>query len=188
MKKSAFGGFDFYITLFLWLLSFCLCIGIFFVNAKNNVMVKMIKQLIRHGARTEETALKLSDIGIKPTFAAERILTASSMLRRAVKRVGEKQLSYDEYVASLKKKKKKKIKALRAKTEEEKMHTEEEPSFSDAKFFTPKECETDAKRILSKRETSMLQNVLFCIFIISITACLTFLLPTLLDILNKALS
>ena len=242
---DSFSGFDFYITLFLWLLTACLCVGVFIMNTRKNNTVRIVKQILRHGARTEEQAKTLSDLGLDASFGTRRLLSDGTRMSRFVKRAGAKPVTYEEYIQSLKKKKKRPTRAasmsardIRAqklagnisadseatgvgnptdaigdamrsdkpnttneacdtpnvelssasnKEGEEKSSSIFEIDFDTARFYIPKENELDIKQVMSKRETSLWQSALECVFLISLSICLTFLLPLILSALDKLL-
>ena len=106
-EYDSFGGFDFYITIFLWLLTAGLCAGIFFSNYKRNKAIRLTKKLLRHGARTEETAKTLGELGLE-VKKYSKILGIGTRLSRVVKVVGAREISYEEYLALEKEKKEKK--------------------------------------------------------------------------------
>lgn len=106
-EYDSFGGFDFYITIFLWLLTAGLCAGIFFSNYKRNKAIRLTKKLLRHGARTEEEAKTLGELGLE-VKKYSKILGIGTRLSRVVKVVGAREISYEEYLALEKEKKEKK--------------------------------------------------------------------------------
>ena len=230
---EAFEGFNFYVTAFLWCLTVFVFIGVFLSNNQRNKTIRITKQLLRHGARDETTAKTLRELGLDSTYSTKRLLTFGSRLCRTVKRVGERDVTYEEYIAYEKNKRALKKKRAIEKnkhlivsempgtnpiSETEAADFSEHPAdtpivydktetkdsgvgetvisevspfeidFSDAKFYIPSDKEAEARTILSKRETSVLQNVLTGVFLVSISVCLTFLLPPLLDLLNTLLS
>lgn len=230
---DAFRGLNFYVTAFLWCLTLFIFIGVFISNNRRNKMIRIIKQILRHGAKDESSAKTLRELGLTPDYSTKRLLAFGSRLSRTVKKVGEREVSYEEYIAYEKSKKAlKRKRALEKNTaavitekpetvpapESESQLLSEastdeaafldsaavnesnsvdasapnnspfETDFSIAKFYIPSEKETEARAILSKRETSVLQNVLTGVFLVAVSVCLTFLLPPLLDLLNTLLS
>lgn len=230
---EAFEGLNFYATAFLWCLTVFIFIGIFVSNNRRNKMIRITKQILRHGARDESSAKTLQELGLDSGYSTKKLLAFGSRLSRTVKRVSEKEITYEEYITYEKSKKAlKKRHALKKSTasviiekpQEESVteiktsdspeeltdaatacnetavsepsvreneSTEESPfeiDFSVAKFYIPSEKETEARAILSKRETSVLQNVLTGVFLVAISVCMTFLLPLFLDLLNTLLS
>jgi hypothetical protein len=195
-EYDSFGGFNFYVTLFLWALAAGLCFCAIMMSLKRNVMINAVKQMIRHGARTEDGAKTLKELRISKSRQFLKIYETNSLFRRAVKTVGEKEISYEEYIAEQKRlkkeKKKKKVKKIKAIRNKQSAACEPEVSVSepktDARYYTPKECELEANRILSKRETSLFQSILFCVLVFCLCACLTLLMPNILDFLDTLLA
>ena len=107
-EYDSFGGFNFYINIFLWLLTVGLCVGIFFSNYKKNKAIRLTKKLLRHGARTEDTAKTLGELGLE-VKKYSKSLTVGTRLSRVIKVAGAREISYEEYVKlqRLKKQKKK---------------------------------------------------------------------------------
>ncbi len=188
---DSFRGFDFYITVFLWVLTAALCVGIFIMNHRKNNTVRVVKQLLRHGARTEDGAKSLPELGIKTSWVTKRLLSDGARMSRFVKRVGAKELTYEEYVASLKKKKKKKSQdesKKEASGENDDLKKSAAVDFSTARFYIPESSDNEAKRVLGKRESTLWQSALASVFCISLSVCLTFLLPVLLGLIDTILA
>ncbi len=182
-EYKAFEGVDLYITIFLAALAITMCVGIFLASQRKNTMIRVIKQLYRHGATTEEGAKTVSELGMKNTSQLRALLN-SGRLSRAIVRVGEKKQSYEEYIASEKAKKQEK----RKKRISEKVKEGEKCSFDTYKFYISKESDIYAKGIISKNPTSPLNCTLLCLFVISISACLILLMPKILELLNSLLT
>ncbi len=182
-EYDAFEGFDFYITIFLTCLALTICIGVFAANYRKNLMIKIIKQLYRHGATSEQSSKTLSELKIKNTFAVRRILSDGTQLSKIVCKEGEIKLTYDEYIAQMKAKKDKKHK----KTFAEKQDHTKKKKLDDARFYIPMEKEPEAKGILSKQSTSVFQSIMVCVLIVCLTICLALVMPTLLDLLDSVL-
>ena len=178
---DVFGNFDFYVTAFIALLTVGVCVGVFLSNHRKNAMILMLKQLKRHGAISPESAKTLAELGIKPSGTLKRLLDIGARLSRTVLAVGRENISYEEYVASLKSKKKKK------KSSEE---DEDAPTaslgidFETDCFYINPERDDDANSILRKSTTTVWQNVLMCVFFFAIAVCLTLLMPEILSLLS----
>lgn len=190
---DSFRDFDFYITVFLWILTAALCVGIFIMNNRKNSMVRVVKQLLRHGARTEEGAKALPELGIKASAVTKRLLSDGARMSRFVKRVGAKELTYEEYLEGLKRKKKRKKKPS-AESEKETPGEKGELSknaavdFATARFYIPESSDNAAKRVLGKRESTLWQSALASVLCISLSVCLTFLLPVILELIDTLLA
>ena len=107
-EYDAFGGFDFYVSIFIAALTVLICIGVFISNTRKNTMVNMVKQLHRHEANSEERAKTLKQLHVKNTFILRRLLSEQTRLSRVVLRVGAVTPTYEEYVEQMKAKKKSK--------------------------------------------------------------------------------
>ncbi len=181
-EYEAFGGADFYVTLFLAVIALCLCVGFFIFAYRKNTMIMVIEQLYRHGAVEEPRAKTLSELGIKNTRIVRELLS-SGRLSRAVSRVGAKTLTYEEYVEMERaRKKERKTKRIADRAESS------EPPFDSYRFYISKECDIAAKGIISKPKTSVLQCILLSVFVISVSVCIMFIMPKLLEALSSFLT
>lgn len=181
-----FGGFDFYVTVFIAALTVATCIGVFVGNTRKNRMIEIVKQLYRHGAVSEDTAKTLRELRIKCDTLTRHLLSDGTRLSRIAARVGARKLTYEEYVAEAKQAKleKKKKKLLRS---EKGGRTSDKIDFEAARFYILPERDTEAKSIFSKSKTSLWQNVLICVFLVSLAVIITLLMPEILTLLNSLL-
>lgn len=234
-EYDSFGGFDFYVTVFLWLLTAGLCAGIFLANYKKNKMIRLTKKLLRHGAKSEENAKTLAEIGLEAK-KYKSLLSIGSRLSRIIKTAGVKDLTYEEYVALEKAKKQSKKSApitapedvittpaqennsntvllenesaaasdVQTPTADENTATSESNAqatpesktaschclkpFDEAKLYIPAETESAALDLTKRGESTPLQSALASVFCVCISACLTFLLPVILEFLDGVLS
>lgn len=191
-EYESFENFNFYINVFLILLTVGLCIGVFVLNFRKNAMIRIVKQLYRHGATSEESAKTLGELRLQKSFINKRLLADDShLLRYALCRVGAVRLTYEEYVEAMKNKKRakkeQKKKRLADRVEEEEKNGDS-VDFETARFYIPSEKDLEAKRIISKNPTSLWQNVLISVFLFSITACLVLVMPELLMLVSSLLA
>lgn len=186
-EYDSFEGFDFYVTLFIAILTVFICIGICISNTRKNTMLTMVKQLYRHGATSEESAKSLKELRIKNTFFLRSLLSDGTRLSRIVLRVGAKKLTYEEYIEEMKsngffkRKKRKEANACDS-------VSDEKIDFESAKFYISDEKELEVKNILSKNVTTPWQNVLLCVFFVCISICIVFLMPEILHFVDYLLS
>lgn len=166
-------GIDFEINKFLLLAGIVLCVASFVINRKRALLSEMIKQLFRHGATSEEGAKTLGELGLSASRGIRRALSSDySQLRKMVSFVGERRLSYEEYIALSKKKQK----------------TADTPDFKTARFYIPETSLDRAKRVYNGYSASLFNTVLICLFCISVTVCLIMLSPSIVAFVNSSLA
>ena len=163
-------GFNFPITLVL----FCFLIALIFttvaVNYKRRKIEEIIKALTRHKAFDESSAKTLAEINLNsPSFKS--LLSSEGQLTKMVSRVGEKKLSYEEFITISKSKE----------------YEEEKIDFVTARFYISKSGSDRAKRILEIGSSSTVSTILFCLFLVAVFVCLALLMPGILSALNSFL-
>ena len=164
-------GIDFEINKFLILVGLSLCVASFVISRRRALLCEMIKQLFRHGATSEDSAKTLVELGLLGSRGIRRALSSDSQMRRLVSFVGEKRLSYEEYVALSREKKK----------------TLDVPDFNTARFYVPERSLDRAKHVYNTYSTSLFHTVLVCLLCISVTVCLVMLSPSIASLLNSSL-
>ena len=95
------------------------------------------------------------------------MLIRESQLTKLVKRVGEKDYTYEEYLALPKSERTKKI------------------NLSEAKFFLREDEMERTEKILNAHSPTVLNTVLLCVFILAIFVCLSLVMPSLLNLLDN---
>ncbi len=163
-------GIDFEINVFLLVLTVALCVSFFFINHYRNMMQSIIKQLTRHGAKDEESAKTLTELGLDRAFALKWALSRGGQLSRVVARVGEKTYTYEEYVALSKQK---------GGIKDEKI------DFAEARFYIRESANDRAKHILENYGTSTPRAVLYCVLFLAMYVCLALSMPELLSLINN---
>ena len=128
----------------------------------------MIKSLLRKEATDEESAKTLAELHIENNFFLKRALSRTGQLTKIIKRAGYKEPTYEEYIASLKEKKK-----------------EEMIDFSTAKFFIPGENLDRAKLIRDKENPTLIRTILICVLIIALSVCVMMLMPSILTLISN---
>jgi hypothetical protein len=159
---------DIPINIILLLVAVGLCAASVLINLHKTYTVRIIKSLLRKEATDEQNAKTLSELHIDNIPLLKRALSRDSQLTKIVKRVGYTAPTYEEYMASLKEKKKK-----------------EKIDFSTAKFLIPKENVDRAKLICEKENPTLLRTVLICLFIVAITVCIMMLMPSILTFISN---
>ena len=167
-------GVDFEINKFLFLVAIGLCVVAFVVNYKRSLMIDTVKQMIRRGATSEESAMTLTELGLGASRGIRKAVLHDSRLRRMVKIVGEVRPTYEEYVAKMKKSK------GRAKDDELDPKTD--------RIYIPNEALERAKFVYNTYNTSLLKTSLTCVFILAVSICLILASPSILSVVDAALA
>ena len=171
-------GFDLKIGWILLALTVGIMIAAVIITLQRNGMISLVKKLSRCEARDEESARTLSEIGLD-NILIRGLLKGSGRLRRLVKAVGEKEYTYEEYVALTKeRKKKKKGDGVEKTTEETKDNTPLRYYLSDIES-------SDTKNLIEARRTPIINTVLFCVLMLSLFVCVMLLMPEILNFLNE---
>lgn len=134
----------------------------------------MVNQLIRHGAKDEESAKSLKELGLEGTRiirVIKMMLARDNLLTKVVARSGEKKYSYEEY------------KALSKEEREE----NEKIDFSTATFYVKEEQSSLVSGIVEKYGTSVQRTALSCSFVVLMGICLVACMPGILNVLNNIL-
>lgn len=163
-------GFDLEITKLLGLVFLGIMIAAVAMNLINQNTHLIIKSLLRHECTTEEKAKTLSELRITSVFAARVAFSDSGRLNKVIKRVGEKEYSYDEYIKMQKEKKK-----------PEKLDSKTTP------LYIPTEKLDEAKKIFDKGAPTVIDSVLVCVLLVALYVCLAFIMPTLVSLINSML-
>lgn len=161
-------GVDFEINKFLIICLVGVVAAIIIINYVRSAMYLTVNKLIRHEAIGEENAKTVSELGLN-IGRVRRCLSTSSQLKTIVSRVGEKKLSYDEYIALVKSKKQSALKI----------------DFDSAKFYINPEKKDDAREMGFKSRSVIINTVLFSILTLVIVVCLIFLMPEILSLFDN---
>lgn len=138
------------------------------VNYVRSSLYLTVNKLIRHDAIGEENAKTLTELGINIP-RVKRLLSGGAQTKALIRRVGEVQLSYEEYVDKMKKKER----------------PSETIDFADARFYIDREAAPKAREISLKSNSLVLNTVLFCVLTVALFACLVLLMPTILGFINN---
>ena len=140
-----------------------------FLNLYRGNMRLVTSQLLRHGAKNEETAKTLGEIGLGNLKMARFLLAGDTLLTKIVGRVGEKRCTYEEYKKLSKEERNDKI------------------DFESAKFYV-REGQTDrAKNISEKYSSSVVRTIVTCVLIGIVCICIIACMPGILNIINNLL-
>lgn len=162
-------GIDFEINVFLLVLTVALAVCFFVANHYRSTMQLITKQLERHGAKDEESAKTLAELGLERSAWLKWALSHSGQLTRIVGRVGEKIYTYEEYVALSKQK---------GGIKDEKI------DFAEARFYIRESANERAKHIIENYGTSTFRAILYCVLFLALYVCIALSMPEILSIIN----
>ena len=157
-------GYDIHINVIMLIIAAAVSVASFWINYHKTYTVNIIKQLLRHGATSEETAMTLPQLHLDTHRGLKSALTKSNRLTDIISRVGYVKPTYEEYVALMK----------------EKKNLSEKIDFSTAKFFIPEEKVEKATMIKEKENPTVMRTALLCVFIFAVCVCIMLLMPELL--------
>lgn len=163
-------GFDLEITKLIALVFLGIMIAAVTMNIIKMWRATIIKSLLRHECTSEESAKTLGELRISSRIASLVAFSEGGRLRKILKRVGEVEYSYEEYV-----------KLQREKKKPEKQDPKATP------LYIPKEKLDEAKRIFDKGAPTVLDSVLICVLLLALYICLVFVMPSLLSLINSML-
>ncbi len=192
LKNYKYIGIDLEIGKVLLAFTIGIIIAAIVISLQRNMMIAIIKKLIRVEAIDKESAKTLSELGFTGFYAfiCRGLLKGSGRLKRLVKRVGEREYTYEEYVAILKTKDKKKKQngEVIKETKETRRSLKEKIDFTTAKFYVKDQNSTDTRTLLDARGATLLHTVLFSVLVVSIYICLMLLMPEILTLINNSLA
>lgn len=162
-------GINFPITILLAALSLAFIAVIIIVNFRRSKIELIIRQLKRHEAVSEDSAITLGEMKLD-SFIFKRLLSMEGQLTKIVGRAGETKYTYEEYIALIKKGK-----------------GADAIDFSTARFYLREEGQQRANQILEIGAPTVLNTVLSCILVVAVFVCLSFVLPGILRLINDYL-
>lgn len=162
---------DFNISYLVLFLSLGILVAVVAMNLLNSASCTIIRALVRYEAFGEESAKGLSEIGLEKNLLARYALSANTKLCRTyIKAIGERELSYEEFIA-LPKKEQRRYGAKRD---------------IDGKLFIPADMKTRAEDLVSADTSSILQTLISCLFVLAVCFVILLLLPPLLTFMLGA--
>lgn len=161
---------DIYVNVIIFAIAIALCIASFVINHHKACTYKIIRQLLRRGATSEENAKTLKELHLDNSKSIKSALKRKGQLASVIKRAGYTPPTYEEYLAELKAKKRRK----------------DDGDFEGARFYVPKDKIDTAKRMQEKGEPTILRTVLVCVLIFALSVCAMLLMPEILTLLAKA--
>ena len=160
-------GLDLEINKLLFAFLVATVVAIIAISVIRSTMYTVIKALMRHEAKDEESAKTLGELGLC-SFRYKNALKSNSQLRRAVEISGQKKYTYDEYVALSKEK-----------------GFKDEINFDEAKIYIKEQEKTSASRIFEMKKPSIVETVLLCLLVTALTVCVMLFMPTILMTINN---
>ena len=164
--------FDVYVNIIIFILAISLCAAAFVINHHKTYTVNMIRQLLRRSATSEENAKTLGELRLSECKSLKRALSRDGQLTDIVKRVGERKLTYEEYVSLQKQKK----------------LTKEKIDFENARFYISSEGLERAQKLEQKENPSIPRTILICVLILALAVCIALFMPEILSFIANHLS
>ena len=181
-------GIDFEISKFLLAVLVGLCISFFVIDWHRGYMLLAVKKLFRHGALDEASAKTLGELGLDRSFSVKWALSHETRLAKIVKRVGEIEYTYEEYI-ELEKQKKRKNKAKLANdgAEGAALTQSDKPDFKTARFYLNSNRIDQAREIEQNYSSSVIKTSVFCLMFVIIFVGITLIMPELLSFINSSI-
>ena len=171
-----------------------LCVACFIINYNQSVVALILKKLLRAEAHSEENAKTLSDLGLKESKTAKRlILKNSGSISRIISVCGIKKLTYEEYIEAekqrkLQKKNKNKISKNKEEGDSSNLSGANiENDVLSAKLYIPEDKKELAIRTYTNNSSSVIKTALYCVLLFAFYLALAFTMPSLLDAVNSIL-
>ena len=162
-------GMNFPIGVFLILLCIVGIVSVFFLTYYRMFTRSLYSQLLRHNAKDEQSAKTLSQLRLDKSFAIRSSLSRSNgQLTYIVKRAGQEELSYDEYM------KKSKTKGYKP----------EKIDFSSARFYIPAERMDTAKKLLENFDVSWIKAAVISLVLVGLLVLSVFTMDDILSFFN----
>lgn len=160
----------------LFFLFFGIGVAALIAGWQRGILYRGMRTFLRHDAIGEEKAKTPSELGLtgKNQKSLLRALRSDGMLRKTIAVRGEAKPTYEEYLASMREKK-------RTKTKEK--HVPED--LSDKAFYLPESEVARAKRIYERGAPSPIVTALFLPMALVVWLGLAFLMPSLLNLISS---
>ena len=187
IKLSDYKGFDSTIAInkLLFFVFIGLAIACLFINYYNGTATLLLKKLTRVGAHGEDEAKKLSDIGLATSRSVKWLLKArSGALKRLVAIKNEKELTYEEYTALLKKKKH--LRGLSKEDKKKKLAEIDDRlyqriNFNEAYFYIPTDKKDTADTFIADKSTTLTKGLISCAILFAAYIVIALVMPSILS-------
>ena len=173
LKDYANIGIDLKINILIAISAFAISLFGFIMGNYRATLSGVMKQFLRHGAIGEANAKSLKDLGLYNSRGARRALSGDTRLKGTVARVGEKKLTYEEYMSLSKKDRKNAFSGV---------------DFDTALFYIEEENKERAEYIYKNYDTSPLKSALGALLLIAVAFVLMIFMPEILTLINNALA
>ena len=140
------------------------------ISIKRSIMITTVKKLFRYEATSEGNAKTPAELKITSPLII-RELKGETRLSRIVSIVGQNKLTYDEYIAEMKSKKKR-----------------EKINYSEAKLYISPDKISEAKIIEAYPSVSFINTLLICVLYFIAATCLIIIMPEILKLINNILA
>lgn len=164
-------GIDLPINLFLLAFLIGMLLTIIVVNLIRETNTNIVRKLIRYEAYSENASKTLDEIKLN-NLLTRLTLGSNGMMKKIIKRAGEKEYTYEEYKEAIK----------------TKGFKEEKIDFTTSKFYISEDALTEAQRIAEIKNSSLLNTILLCVLITIIVVSLIICMPEILYYINIALT
>lgn len=161
-------GIDFQISKVAFFIVLGLLIAIIIMNLRRVNSALLVKRLMRYEAFDEENAKTISELKVN-FYAAKFVFLSGGLIKKCVRRVGEKVYSYEEYSALIKDKK----------------YKEDRVDFKTERFYLDPKYKDIYTSLTEGASPTLISTVLQCILVISVYICLMFLAPEILTLINN---
>ena len=182
-------------------------IAMIIISYSKKNMYTVVKQLMRHGALSEDKAKTLFELKLADSAAIKRAVISSSQVKSIVAIAGENQMSYEEYVARRQEKRAARKAAVRNESEggfvgfvkrvwgavrgffsHEDEILDAPIDLEAARFYIKEEGAARASRIYNGSEITVLRTILGCLLIALVSICITLAMPELLSWIDGILA
>ena len=191
-------GINLDINMVILCLTVCLVIIFILMHKKQTLISTLFKKIKRTEAFGAENAVTLKDLGLSENSFRKLLTDRQGILKSAITIVGEKKLTYEEYI-SAQKAKKTKSKTTEHDSDsitENKNESAAEISIldkdgllsADAKFYVPSDNENVVDRILESNNATVTKTLISCVIITVVGIALISVMPSLLSAINSALA
>ena len=147
------------------------CVAVFAMTFYKRTNSAICRSLMRHGATEEDKAKTLKELRLSDSRAIKSALSKSGQITSIVKRAGERRPSYEEYVASMKKK----------------GFKPEKIDFETAKFYIAPDKADSAKKIVYGADHPWWKPIAISVGIIAVLVLLMIFLPDILTSINNSI-
>lgn len=148
-----------------------LMIGIIIFSIRRANIRRIVMQLIRYGAFSQDDAKTVKELGFDKSTVIKTLLSGDNQLTRVVSRIGEKEYNYDEYI-KLDKKQREALDVI---------------DFENERFYIKPEKKDRARNIVDRYITSIPRVVAVCVFVLIIAFCFVTCMPGILETINNML-